>query len=751
MQRHQALKSSLVPTNQISRLKNIDMNKLLNGINFKRSLRVSLPIMALSLFGCDGGSNSGGDKAEPTTTLTSPTYSRTTTNSVVTISGSSYDEHSGIESVTVNGEPVTSDDNYANWRVDLPTEPDIGELNINTIDGAGNKREDKFDLRVTRIDEIFEEPSHLAITSDNKLLISDANKLKTYATDINSPRLTLYAANDSESLIKPQTTVFDTNQERELILDVRETQPVSQAILARQYPSGNLTTLANGLNNVIDISIDSDGGILYLLMANENSESGAIIKVFDIDEQLSPNRWPILSDNANPGLELLKPTAIVFHNGVLYCSDNGNNTVLSIDIETGTSSIISSSEQGSASGSFSYISDIAAGVVEVTDIDQELTTKTKLWLIDEDSKSIIEIDVETGDRTILSQANDGKGEEFKTFKQLVVDQQNERLLVNDTELKVVFSVAFSSGQRELFVSNRYGSGPNLEAPTSIQHIGNNMALITEGHHNALFEVDLQTGSRKVISASNSNLELGSGPAILNPVDLEINASQSSVWVSMREQKNIWEIDLASGDRNLITPSPRLGATELKLPSGLALKPESNQLLVSDIYLDRIQSVNLNSYETDIAANKRLSRNSTSKLSKPSDITYDQQNTSIYAVDSALNAVIRWNAESENAEIVSSIDVGSGLNLLNPIAIDLNLAQNTAYIADQKLKAIISVDLSSGDREVLSNRAIGSGPLFKNLTGLSFNPDSNSLLVTDSEEKAIFAVDINNGNRNIISK
>ncbi|WP_156508918.1 hypothetical protein, partial [Oleiphilus sp. HI0132] len=159
------------------------MNKLLNGINFKRSLQVSLPIMALSLFGCDGGSNSGGDKAEPTTTLTSPTYSRTTTNSVVTISGSSYDEHSGIESVTVNGEPVTSDDNYANWRVDLPTEPDIGELNINTIDGAGNKREDKFDLRVTRIDEIFEEPSHLAITSDNKLLISDANKLKTYATD----------------------------------------------------------------------------------------------------------------------------------------------------------------------------------------------------------------------------------------------------------------------------------------------------------------------------------------------------------------------------------------------------------------------------------------------------------------------------------------------------------------------------------------------------------------------------------------
>jgi hypothetical protein len=290
------------------------------------------------------------------------------------------------------------------------------------------------------------------------------------------------------------------------------------------------------------------------------------------------------------------------------------------------------------------------------------------------------------------------------------------------------------------------------SPKSLKHAGKDRALVIDSALEALISIDMVTGNRKIISTagSESTQAIGYGPSIHDPIGIEVNPSYTKAWVSLRGNPDLLEIHLDTGNRSLLESTPDDNAANFKLPNGISYDTENHRLLVSDIYLDRVQAIKLENQTTSIAGRKHLTNNRSIMLSKPLDTVIDAQNKHIYAIDSVLKAVIAWDAQS-NSKVLSSSLVGSGLSLLKPVAIDLNTADNVAYVADEKLNSIVSVNLLNGDRVVLSNQAVGSGPTFKNLSSISFDPENRSLLVSDTQEKAIFSIDINNGNRKIISK
>jgi len=737
------------------------MDNLFKTIQTRKISKLCLSIAFIGLTACNGGS-SDPDTTAPRSILKSPLVSRTTTNSAINITGSSSDSQSAIASVKVNGLKAESEDGYQNWSANIPLLDKIEQLNIETQDRVGNTSSEIYDLNFSKLNLMFSEASTLAIDDNNHtLLINDALQQANYASSLTSPALIQLSSDADESgLLRPHSSVFDRAGNQELILDLRETEPVTQAILARNVENNNLSTLVDGLSNIIDMSIDNDKRVLYVLLAPENKETGGIIKIFDIDAGLAFDAWPILSDNSKSGPDFASPSTMVFHNNLLFCADSAANNVVSIDLETGNKTTISDGETNSSNPiTFSYIRDMTAGSVRSSgeengengdNANQEIH---KLWLVDEDSRSIIEIDTHTGLRSILTQSHDNKGIPFKNIKQLVADNPNKRLLVADLGLNVIFSVQFETGERELFVSNKHGNGPSMENPVSLKHAGENEVFVVDNQLESIFSVNLETGNRKVVSAyqTSEKEETGTGPEIDEPVSIEINASLTQAWVSMREQENILEVDLESGDRSLLEPNPSLGATAFKLPSGLVFDTDNNRLLVSDIYLDKVQAIELDTKRTTIAASQHLTENNGIKLSKTLDITLDEVNKRIYAVDSVLQAVIVWDTQSNTSKVLSSLTIGSGVSLLKPIAIELDLIRNLAYVADEKLNSIVAVNLDTGDRRVLSNRAIGSGPTFKKLSGISFKQNSNSLVASDAKENAIFSINISNGNRSILSK
>jgi len=737
------------------------MTNFLKTLRDKKTYSLYLLLIVISLSACGGGSSdtdisvegntneTGSDDSSaasipdtnaPESTLKSPLFSRTTTNSSIHITGSSSDDRSAITTITVNGFETESEDGYENWSINLPLHSKISQLEIESEDQAGNKSNKLYDLTFTRLNTMFTAPSTIVIdeNSDN-LLINDALQQSNYSSNLTSPSLYQITANSDESgLLRPHRSVFDIIGNNEIILDLRETQPITQGILSRDV-TNNIKVLAAGLNNVIDITIDQNKRILYVLFAPEDSETGGTIKAYDLEGGLASNDWPIISDNTKNGPEFITPSAIVFHNNRLFCADGTANRILSIDIKTGDKTNLIFEEQDREIV-FSYIKDITA-------------YSEKLWLLDEDTQRIIEIDSNTGSRSILSGTEDSHGAPFKYFNQVAMDVQSERLLVSDTELNVIFSVALDTGKRELFISNRHGNGPTLPNPKSLRHTGSETALVLDSTLEALVSIDLATGNRHIISTAGSDniVEVGSGPRMNSPIGIALNSDFSKAWVSMREQASILEVDLMTGNRSLINPSPIEGAAEFKLPNGISYDDDNNRILVSDIYLDRVQAVKLVNHTTTIAARKYLTNNRNIKLSKPLDTVFDDINKRVYVVDSALKAVVVWDTSNNTSKVLSSLTKGSGVSLLKPVAIDLDVTENTAYIADEKLNSIVSINLENGNRTVLSNQAVGSGPSFKKLSGISFNKTTHSLLATDTEEQGVFSINIENGNRRLISK
>jgi sugar lactone lactonase YvrE len=712
-------------------------------INFLRTLHgkkseplyILLVVLSLSACGGGGGDDAPADTTAPESTLKSPLFSRTTSNSFITVTGSSSDNQSTITAVTVNGVDAESKDGFANWSANLPLSDRINDLNIQTEDAAGNQSKKRYTISFSKINNLFSEPSTLAIDNNsNKLLINDALQHAQFTTDLSSPALEKELVNTDESdLLMPHRSVFDSLGQQEIILDFRETEPLTQAILAKDA-NNQVTVLETGLVNVIDMSIDQSKRILYVLFAPENTETGAIIKAYDLEQ----NQWATLSDDSKPGTEYINPTAIIFHNGRLFCADGAANRLLEIDLSTGTKSTLSDDSQ-SNNTALSYIKDITAH-------------SDKLWLLDEDSKRIIEINTVSGERSILSDTDDSYGMPFDYFNHIVVDKENNRLLVSDTKLNVIFSVELTSGKRELFISNRHGHGTSLSSPNSLKHAGKDRVIVVDSTLEALISVNMITGNRKIISTAGSESiqAIGYGPSILDPIGIEVNPNYTKAWISLRGNPDLLEIHLDTGNRSLLESTPDDNAATFKLPNGISYDTENHRLLVSDIYLDRVQAIKLENRTTSIAGRKHLTNNRNIMLSKPLDTVVDAHSKHIYAIDSVLKAVVVWDAQSKS-KILSSSLVGSGVSLLKPVAIDLNTADNVAYIADEQLNSIVSVNLLNGDRVVLSNQAVGTGPTFKKLASISFDPESRSLLVSDTQEKAIFSIDINTGNRKIVSK
>ena len=510
-------------------IKNIFMTNFFRNLPTKKTYRFFLLLTVITLSACSSGGSSDDsvdsavlsheiDKDDPSTsstpdsiapesTLKSPLFGRTTTNSSIAITGSSSDNKSAISSVIVNGYEAVSEDGYKSWSINLPLNSKINQLNIQTEDEAGNTGNQVYDLTITRLDTIFSEASTLVVDENsNNLLINDALQQTSYSSNLVSASLYQISANSDESeLLRPHRSAFDKIGNKEIILDLRETMPITQGILARDIKN-NITLLEAGLNNVIDISIDPSKQILYVLFAPELAETGGFIKAYDLKSCLAHDEWPILSDNSKDGPEFVNPSAIVFHNNRLYCADGTANRILEINLATGDKTNLTSSTQNSDI-TLSYVKDITA-------------YSNKLWLLDEDIKRIVEVDIDSGSRSILSEANDSKGAPFEHLHQIVVDTHNQRLLTSDTKLNVIFSIDINSGERELFISNRHGNGPSMKNPQSIKQ-SENVALVVDSHLEALISINLETGNRHIISAAGSETldEIGSGPRIKAPISV----------------------------------------------------------------------------------------------------------------------------------------------------------------------------------------------------------------------------------------
>jgi sugar lactone lactonase YvrE len=703
----------------------------------------TLVLLISLLSACNGGGSSGGgnsdnnsddkstiapDTTAPTAALLSPSLSRATTSREVVVTGSASDLESSISTVTVNGISASSEDNFASWSVNLPLNQNIDQLTLNVEDSAGNVHTQDYNISLTTISTLFSEPSSLAYdVNQDHVIILDTLQKSLFQADSAAPELILLPNNDI-NFGSPQKVVLDNTNQRMIILDKRNTRPASQALIAIRTSDQQRSMIKENLNNIIDFVISNDGNRIYYLSGSPNSRTGGQLSFYDTTSNLTE----VISDTANTGPTIDNPSALSVFGNQAYYIEQSSDQLISIDLNSGNRSIISSKNDNQIS--IASVRDIAIN-----------DDGSFAWVSDTKQKKIISINLSTGSRQILSGSTNGSGMRLESPKSLVFDKVRNRLLVADTILNIVFSVDTQTGKRDYFISNRFGQGLIINSPTAIKAVSEKSAYIIDTKTNNLIKVDLVNGNRTLIS-SGKDTSQGSGPLFDTPSGLSINANTNTAWVIDRELAAIFEIDLSTGDRSILAVETKMGATQYKLP--VAIDQYENELYISDIYLDKIQQTNSFSGGTTIALDRQLS--SGTKLEKPISIDIDSSGQNIYGIDATLKSLYQIDLASGESNIISSDTRGSGISFISPISIQVDDNQN-AYIADSAHNAILHIDLRNGNRTIVSNLTNGAGPVFKKLVAISLVDGSQTLLAIDTSEKALFSVNLLNGDRSIRSR
>jgi hypothetical protein len=485
--------------------------------------------------------------------------------------------------------------------------------------------------------------------------------------------------------------------------------------------------------------------------------------------------------------------------GAAYIIDDGNE-IFQTDINDTDRSLLSSSERGSGPDFFNIVS-LALDI-----------SGNQLLVLDSSLRAVFQVDLDTGDRGILSDDSDstngdiavGSGPGFLGASHILLDAVNSRLLITDVSLDALFSVDLDNGNRSVISDDAdstnggvaVGTGPAFNNPSgmAIDSAGSN-AFVMDRSANAIYQVDLANGNR-VIIASNS---LGDGNSFTQPRDLVRDPVSGTLYVY---SNGLLQVDPASGDRITISDN-NSGGEPFQSPFNLFLDTAGDRLLILDIEIEGIISVDLDNGDRSIVIRDR--HGSGTLLTDASDLILNRDNNRMLVPDGGVGKLVDIDLSTHDrgtndgpgivldgpaaitldnstgqaliydlntADIVSldptddtrtlvssafSPTLGAGPDLLFVRGLTLD-AGGLIHAIDASLGAVLSVDPVSGDRVVISddndstngNIVVGSGPALANPGNIIFDVNNNQLLVADQTLSALIAVDPANGNRTVIS-
>ena len=349
----------------------------------------------------------------------------------------------------------------------------------------------------------------------------------------------------------------------------------------------------------------------------------------------------------------------------------------------------------------------------------------------------------------------------------------------------IVSIDVNNGNRRVVTSRQTGAGIQFERGNGIDIDAIKNKVYVVGPYRGVMSVDLNTGNRTLVSSSMQGI--GAGPDVLNLRDIAVDSASNKAYVvgDVGGKAAVVVIDLATGDRSVVY------YTSIQSLQQIEIDTVNNRVYVIGGSYTALVSVNLDgSGQTFIVDNTtsddytipsygccahfdpEQNRVLISDTADPAIYTIDVV-TGMRGVvlektlnDSGFSDFLGLNSEKNRLYILDRdfIDVdltnniqaikydqstGEGVNLLDAEALDF-YDKDTVYLVDRGRDSLMSVDLRTGNRKVISSLIIGSGPKFDSITDLVLSGNNQTAYVLDDGLFALISVDLSNGNRTIIS-
>ncbi len=413
------------------------------------------------------------DTAAPVGTIAFPPPVSMTANEGVFVRGTASDDYSGVDSITIlvngvdSGVEVESNDDFATWEASgqVPLAEGDNTISISALDSSGNQDEvTSVTVRRTRFDDAFPNED---VTYDNitgmALDLRDGQKKALSVS---------YIEDGSPSAIT--VTDLDTGLRNKIVV--------------------------SGLDEVDDIytiTLDTETGIAYSQSVTTDLTKQEVIS-FDLDTGAVLNRLTI-----PVAIEGYMGSVVIDHSGNeprLLWANPARNLVYMSDMELSELNIFS---------------DAAATPDPVPNSENQLDEpwglayyrqEERLFVADTDLARVIELDALTGARTPFSvegEANNGDtGYISNPLPSVVLDtaEGRKRLLLASRDSFIVVAVDLNSGERTILSSHDpvmiLDAKLAMATDPSLGYL-----LVACGAVEAIFAVDLISGDRVIISKS----------------------------------------------------------------------------------------------------------------------------------------------------------------------------------------------------------------------------------------------------------
>lgn len=485
-------------------------------------------------------------------------------------------------------------------------------------------------------------------------------------------------------------------------------------------------------------------GMRIIVTRNNGTSNDAILTV-------DPNTGDRveLSHNANnPGPSFSNPAGVAVdpNTGIIYVVDPNVQRVFSVDPDDGTRTTVSSNSMGEGPD----LGNIR--LVTVTD-------DSRLFIGDRTSNDIVEIDLETGDRTTVASEVDGVGDVF--LDPFSMSFANGELLVFDSIRVSLYGVDPDNGDRTVVWNGTLGEG---------HQIGNNAEdIVTDGallytilrSNDVILEMDPLTGDRTIVT---DGVETGEGPGPDEYSSLVFVPAPDRLFVTDATADALVSVDIATGDRTIISDDDASGASVgagpgLDRPEGLAIDIDGDRAFVADVGLRAVVLIDLVSGDRSVLSDASDSTNGGAQVGTgpafidPQAIAYDPEADELFVGDRGTTTIYSVSLDEDSlgnrvlfSSSAAATPVGDGPALWTEF-LWLDAENGRLVTSNDLANTVMAIDLSSGDRTTLSEAgSVGTGWAFGGPHGVTV---LDGLIYVADNDRFVSAVD-SDGNRTVIA-
>jgi DNA-binding beta-propeller fold protein YncE len=640
-----------------------------------------------------------------------------------------------VSELRVNDIGATTSNGFADWEAEIPLSLGTTTLTVWLVDSAGNEVQEVIPRTITRVDTFIGRIAEVAFDR--------AGGRPLAVAPYPDGSMAVFSL-DPDTGVLTVVSAPDSNAHFSCCLDVDE--PRGRAVAAE----GNRI-----------YTVDLSTGVRRLV-----SGSGPSFFAREVAVDEARNRVFVTAGTDVFAVDLVTGERTRFHSEdeclVLGADmDTVNDRLLITLDDCGSIQSLPSAQtqvQGESAvvaldpvtGAPKIIADAATGTGPLFILPDRIEVDPangRAFVLDFLSNTLFRVDLVTGDRRVLASDTVGSGPVFFS-RRMAFDEVNDRVLMLDRSRRKVLAVDPATGNRSVLMSlASVGDGPVMRISGSADMIvdaaGDRLLMLNRSRFGTLTIVDLATGDRTLVSGEDA----GSGIAFDNPFGLVLDEARDRALVLDSYRSALLAVDLATGVRTALISD--LNDGQVKSQFGLVLDAASRRAYyLETTYEGTARLAAVIAVDVDTATRAVLSdatHGAGPVLQEGSSLVLDPAGGRLLIIEYYTGNVVAVDLATGDRALVSPETAGAPTSLATAMhaTMDTQAKRVIAFAGPARnRRPLVAVDLATGERAVLAEPGGegGSGPILGEQGGIVSDPHSGLVYLFDGSNAAILALD-----------